>query len=137
MRIITASTARPKKPAAAPRAEPMVMATSTRRTARGIDRRAPYRTRENTSRPSSSVPNRYRCDGATPRGANWLSGEKGASSGAKMATRAQAEMVTMPMTASGWRQGGRRAALSLRVRRSWLGPASDPGGPASGRGRRR
>ena len=36
-------------------------------------------------------------------------------------------MVTMPMMASGWRQGGRRAALSLRVRRSWLGPACCPG----------
>ena len=41
-------------------------------------------------------------------------------------------MMAMPMTASGWRQGGRSAARSLRVRRSWPRPSS-----SSGRGRRR
>ena len=34
-------------------------------------------------------------------------------------------MMVMPISASGWRQGGRRAARSLRVRPS--SPASVPG----------
>ena len=74
IRIMTESTEPAKKPAMAPRVEPIIMATATRRAAKGSERRAPYRTRLNTSRPSSSVPNRYRCDGAALRGANWRFG---------------------------------------------------------------
>ena len=51
IRMMTASTIPPKNPAMAPRAEPMIMATATSRAARGSERRAPYRTRLNTSRP--------------------------------------------------------------------------------------
>jgi hypothetical protein len=58
MRMMMASTIPPKNPATEPRVEPMTMATATSRAASGSERRAPYRTRLNTSRPISSVPNR-------------------------------------------------------------------------------
>ena len=123
IRMMTESTKPAKKPAMAPRVEPIIIATATRSAAKGSERRAPYRTRLNTSRPSSSVPNKYTCDGAALRGANCRFGGYGASSGAKMAIRIQATMMVMPMIARGWRQGGRSAARSLRVRRSPPGPA--------------
>jgi len=58
-------------------------------------------TRLSTSRPSSSVPNRWCHDGACDAVNDWASGSAGARSGAKIAIRIQATAITAPIAASG------------------------------------
>ena len=74
MRITVSSTQRPKKPAQAPRRLPMTTDKTTSSSVSGIESRAPYRTRLNTSRPRSSVPNQCAPFGALSRGNFWASG---------------------------------------------------------------
>src|SRR5438132_11810154 len=78
-----------------------------------MESRAPQRTRESTSRPSSSVPNQYPCPGCSDGGAFWASGSCGAIAGARTAIAIQVAASRMPTTASGWRQ----AAETRRRRR--------------------
>ena len=104
-RMITLSTQPPKNPAMPPRTAPMIMAATIRITASGSVIRAPYSTREKTSRPSSSVPNQFAADGPARMANFCASGFCGAMSGAKIAITAHAPMTTRPVRASGRRHG--------------------------------
>ena len=105
-RISTLSTQPPKKPATPPTIAPIPMAAMIRMTASGSVIRAPNSTRENTSRPSSSVPNQCAPDGAAKMVNFCASGLSGAISGAKIAITAQAAITAIPARASGLRHGG-------------------------------
>ena len=102
--MITLSTQPPKNPAIPPSTAPMIMAATIRITASGSVIRAPYSTREKTSRPSSSVPNQFAADGGARIGNFCASGLSGAMSGAKIAITIQAPITIRPVRASGWRQ---------------------------------
>ncbi len=82
------------------------MAATIRITASGSVILAPYSTRENTSRPSSSVPNQCADDGPSRMPNFCASGFCGATSGAKIAITAQAPITARPASASGRRHGG-------------------------------
>ena len=62
-RMMMLSFQPPKKPASAPRVEPMTTAQATTTKAIGIDQIAPYIVRAKTSRPSASVPSQCSPDG--------------------------------------------------------------------------
>ena len=103
----------------------MTMAATTSSTASGSVIRAPYSTRRNTSRPSSSVPNQCAADGAA-RIANFCaSGLYGAISGAKIAISTQTPITARPTRASGRRHGDRRQRAPPALRHGRTGPA-DP-----------
>ncbi len=131
-RMITLSTQPPKKPAIPPSTAPMIMAAMTRMTASGSVIRAPNRTREKTSRPSSSVPNQCAQDGPA-RIANFCaSGFCGAITGAKMPITAQDPMMISPVRASGWRQGGGASGRRRRRRTASTAAAVDDGSIGAG-----
>ena len=54
----------PASPASSPTGTPITSATSTETTPASIEARAPYSTRDSTSRPFSSVPNQCAAEGA-------------------------------------------------------------------------
>jgi hypothetical protein len=114
--MITLSTQPPKNPAMPPRTAPMIMAATIRITARGSVIRAPNRTRENTSRPSSSVPNQCAAEGPAKMVNFCASGFCGAMSGAKIATTAHAPRTASPVRASGRRHGTGVTGRSRRRR---------------------
>jgi len=102
-RMMTESMMPPANPANAPIAEPTTLASMTSRRASGSESRAPYRTRLSTSRPSSSVPNKWAADGARRDPALGAVGEPGAINGASAATKSQLTSTTIPKTAPGRR----------------------------------
>ena len=73
-RITVSSSQRPKNPAASPRMPPTTTESPTSNSASGTVTWAPARTRVNTSRPSSSVPNQWAPLGASSRAKSWASG---------------------------------------------------------------
>jgi hypothetical protein len=79
---------------------------------RGIEMRAPYRTRVRTSRPSSSVPNQWPPLGEARRGNFWASGSYGAISGAATTMISQPATMTTPATASGLRHASGRRRIT-------------------------
>ena len=94
----------------------MIMAAMIRITASGSVIRAPYSTRENTSRPSSSVPNQCADDGGARMAKFCASGLSGAISGAKIAITTQAPITPRPARASGRRHGTGVTGRSRRRR---------------------
>ena len=100
----------------------MIMAAMIRITASGSVIRAPYSTRENTSRPSSSVPNQCAADGGARMAKFCASGLSGAISGAKIAITTQAPITPRPGQ-------GQRAAPRHR------GHRAQPPAPRHGRDR--
>ncbi len=119
------STQPPKYPAIPPITAPMIMAAMIRITASGSVIRAPNSTRENTSRPSSSVPNQCAADGAARMVNFCASGFCGAISGAKIAITAQAPITPRPARASGRRHG---TGVTGRSRRRRATVATGSGG---------
>ena len=94
----------------------MIMAATISITASGSVIRAPYSTRENTSRPSSSVPNQCADDGGARMAKFCASGLSGAISGAKIAITTQAPTTPRPARASGRRHGTGDTGRSRRRR---------------------
>ena len=113
-RMIAPSTTPPRYPAMAPAMLPMIRASVTSRTASGMVTRAPWSTRENTSRPSPSVPNQWSPLGEVRRGKSWASGSWGAIHGANTITNSQNAAMTIPMSASGRRQAAPRRERGRR-----------------------
>src|SRR6266853_3154204 len=91
------SNAPPKYPAREPSARPTTPAPSTTDTPTSNETRAPYRVRDRTSRPSSSVPNQCCAPGGRKRsGRLWAAGSRGASHGAKTAIRTSNTVTARP-----------------------------------------
>src|SRR3954452_11143302 len=95
----------------------MTIASSVASTPASSDARAPYTTRENTSRPRSSVPMMCALDGPCRTALKFVAaGSYGAMSGAKIAMRTNNVATQMPATASGRRPRRRSARRRVRTR---------------------
>ncbi len=93
-----------KNPETRPTKVPTTEATAATEKPTISEMRAPYSTREYTSRPSMSVPNQYSADGSRVRfaGASAV-GSTVPSQGARMAIRIMTSSSAPPTTMVGWR----------------------------------
>ena len=105
IRMMISSVTPPKYPASTPSGMPTTHEISSTNRATTGDTRAPVSTRENTSRPTWSVPNRCCADGACSAISGWVaapaSAGYGATSGAKTATSTISSAITPPVAISG------------------------------------
>src|SRR4051794_29018258 len=117
----------------------MTIASSVASTPASSDARAPYTTRENTSRPRSSVAMMCALDGACRTALKFVAaGSYGAMSGAKIAMRTNNVATQMPATASGRRPRRRSARRRVLTRGATATSiALIASAPAGGRHRRR
>src|SRR3990170_4947325 len=94
------SAAPPRKPASDPTASPMRSETPTVPNPTASERRAPWISRERTSRPNLSCPSRWEAEGPdSPSSSFCASGSPGEITGAKAAARRNRESRTIPAAA--------------------------------------
>src|SRR5689334_4217472 len=135
IRMSTLSILPPNAPATPPRISPKVSPSSVDTTPTSSDWRAPYSSRDSSSRPSWSAPSGKpgRGPGADPGrtslSRSWSFGSCPASSGANAATNTKASTSRAPRIAAGFRRSRRNASLHRLPAAS--SPANEPGVPAA------
>ena len=116
IRMMVSSPMPPKYPATTPSGMPTRHAISSTNTATRGDTLVPSSTREKTSRPTWSVPNRCCIDGACNAISGWVaepaSAGYGTISGANTATSTISSAISAPVAISGFARRSRQVPLT-------------------------